>query len=113
MLFSNSAGSTSTELLDLFTIGRLERPKESDVQWLEFMRSVRWQAAEDDFICQTKFHYFRRFMCRKTVKIRGLPFALTHVGGSNTFLIQYRLICLLLYPLGEHAKCHLGVEYVA
>ena len=46
------------------------------------------------------------------INTRGLPLAFARVSGSNTVLIQDRLMCLSVYPFLEHAKCQPGVGCV-
>ncbi len=69
----------------------------------------RLETADNDIVLMTEFQHFEGLVHREAVidQVRGFPLAHSLVWGSNS-----KVMSRLLYPLGEQAKCHLGVGWI-
>jgi hypothetical protein len=67
MLLADRIHTSSTESVDFVAIGCLQRGKYGDVTRLQFVRSVRRKATQDDVVSEAELEHFQRLMTSKAI----------------------------------------------
>ena len=67
MLLANRIYTSSTKSVNFIAIGCLKRGKDGHVTRLQFVRSVRTEATQDNVVSEAELEHFQRLMTSEAV----------------------------------------------